>query len=268
MPGKCPQCGAGVERIGAIHFCTGGLSCPAQLKETIRHFVTKRAMDIEGLGGKHIDQFVESGLIKDVSDIYSLKKSDIVRLERWADKSVKNLLDAIEGSKTPTLDRLIYALGIRGVGEHMATLLADEFGTLSALMESNVEELLKIHEVGPETARSIVDFFIEPHNRKVIKKLENSGVVFPGKKKKRKGRLVGKSFLFTGALNAFTREEAKRLVEAEGGVAAAGVSKKLDFVVVGKEAGSKYEKAKKMKLKTISEDEFKRMVRVGRGSNK
>jgi DNA ligase (NAD+) len=199
MPGKCPQCGARVERTGAIHFCTGGLSCPAQLKETIRHFVTKRAMDIEGLGGKHIDQFVESGLIRDVADIYSLKKAAIVGLERWADKSVENLLDAIERSKTPTLERLIFALGIRGVGEHMATLLADEFGALSALMTANVEELLKIHEVGPETAGSIVDFFSEPHNRKVIKKLENSGVVFPGKKRKRKGRLVGKSFLFTGS---------------------------------------------------------------------
>jgi DNA ligase (NAD+) len=265
MPKTCPPpCLSKVEKVGAIHFCTGGLSCPARLKETIRHFVTKRAMDIDGLGGKHIDQFVEEGLVRDVADIFTLKKADIVRLERWAEKSVENLLNAIEKSKTPTLPRLIYALGIRGVGEHMASLLAEEYGSLDKLMAAKEEGLLDIHEVGPETARSIVDFFSEPHNRQVIKKLKKAGVEFPVKEKKKKGTLLGKTFLFTGALKSFTREEAKRIVEAEGGATSPGVSKKVDFVVVGEEPGSKYEKAIKLKLNVISEDEFRRMVRVRR----
>jgi DNA ligase (NAD+) len=263
MPGVCPECRSKVERVGAIHFCTGGLSCPAQLKETIRHFVTKRAMDIDGLGGKHIDQFVETGLLKDVSDIYSLNKESIKGLERWADKSVENLIRAIEKSKNPTLARLIYALGIRGVGEHMASLLAEEFGSLGALKKTKEEELLNIHEVGPETAHSIVEFFSEPHNIKVIEKLEKAGVKFPPEKKKKKGKFIGKSFLFTGALKSFTREEATRLVEAEGGSGAAGVSKKVDYVVAGEEPGSKYEKAKKLGLRIISEGEFKKILGKG-----
>lgn len=266
MPGECPECGAKVERVGAIHFCTGGLSCPAQLKQTIRHFVVKRAMDIDGLGGKHIDQFVESGLIKDVAGLYYLKKADILNLERWAEKSVDNLLAAIERSKkTPTLARLVYALGIRGVGERMASLVAEEFGSLGTLKKSKEEELLEIHEVGPETAHSIVEFFKEPHNIKVIEKLEEAGVVFPERERKKKGKFAGKSFLFTGTLKAFTREEAKRLVEAGGGSAATGVSKRVDYVVKGEEPGSKARKAEELGIEILSEGGFKKLLKEGAG---
>ena len=259
IPDKCPLCRSRVERVGAIHYCTGGLSCPAQVKETIRHFVSKRALDIEGLGDKHIEQFVDDGLIKDVSDLYRLKKEDILKLERWADKSAENLIDAIEKSKTPALPRLIYALGVRQVGEHMAHVLAEEFGALEAIIEADKERLLSIHDVGPETAESIFDFFQEPHNIKVIEKLKKAGVVFP-QMKRTKGKLSGKTFLFTGALESFSRDEAKEVVERLGGKTAPSISKKVDYVVAGTEPGSKYDEAKKLGLKIISEEEFKGMV--------
>ncbi|MBI5561067.1 MAG: NAD-dependent DNA ligase LigA [Deltaproteobacteria bacterium] len=267
MPAVCPECGSKVEKTGAIHFCTGGLSCPAQLMETISHFSSRRAMDIEGLGEKHVEQFVKDGLIKDVADIYYLKKDDIVKLERWAEKSADNLIESIEKSKTPTLERLIYSLGIRGVGEHMAGVLAREFKSLSpfmkpgmeANMEAKEEELMAVHGIGPETARSIVDFFSEPQNVKVIEKLRKAGVGFPGKKAGQ-GVLDGKTFLFTGALRTFSREEAKRLVEEKGGIAAPAVSKNVDYVVAGESPGSKYDKAKALGLKIISEEEFRKMV--------
>jgi len=179
LPEKCPLCGSAVVKEGAIHRCTGGLSCPAQLKEGIRHFAAKRAMNIEGLGDKHIDQFVEKGVIKDMADLYSLKKEDIAELERWADKSAQNLLDQIEKSKDTTLARMIYALGIRQVGEHMAKVLANNFGSLDELMKASYDNLMEIHEIGPETAESIVTFLKEGHNRNVIEKLKRAGVKSP-----------------------------------------------------------------------------------------
>lgn len=259
IPEKCPLCNSKVERIGAIHFCTGGLSCPAQVKETIKHFVSKRAMDIDGLGDKHIEQFFDDGLIKDVADLYYLKKDDILTLERWAEKSAENLMDAIEKSKHPTLPRLIYALGIRQVGEHMAHVLAEEFGTLEATMKADKERLLSVRDIGPETAESIYDFFQEPHNIKVIEKLNKAGVVFP-QIKKAAGKLAGKTFLFTGALESFSRDEAKELVEKQGGKTGAAASKNVDYVVAGAEPGSKYERARKMGLHVITEEEFKRLL--------
>ena len=259
MPTLCPECNSAVEKIGALHFCTGGLSCPAQLMETIRHFSTKRAMDIEGLGGKHVEQFFKEGLIKDVSDIYYLKKEDLLKLERWDVKSAENLLNAIDKSKTTTLERLIYALGIRGVGEHMAALLARKFATLENLINATGEELLNIHEIGPETAESIVDFFKERHNLKVMEKLKKAGVA---PRERTGGRFAGKTFLFTGTLFSFTREEAKRLVEEEGGIAASSLSKNVTYVVTGEEPGSKYGKAKELGLKIIAEEEFRKMVKA------
>ncbi len=263
IPEKCPLCGSKVERVGAIHYCTGGLSCPAQVKETIRHFVSKRAMDIEGLGYKHIEQFVDDGLIKDVADLYYLKKDDLLKLERWGEKSADNLMDAIEKSKNPTLPRLIYALGIRQVGEHMAHVLSGEFGTLEEIIKADKERLLAVHEVGPETAEGIYDFFHEPHNIKVIEKLKKAGVVFPQIKKRAPsgcGKLVGKTFIFTGTLESFTRDEAKEMVEREGGAIASGISKKIDHVVAGAEPGSKYDEAKRLGLNIITEEEFKRIL--------
>jgi len=262
IPDKCPLCSSRVERVGAIHYCTGGLSCPAQVKETIKHFVSKRAMDIEGLGDKHIEQFVDDGLIKDVADLYSLKKDDLLKLERWAEKSTDNLIDAIEKSKKPTLPKLVYALGIRQVGEHMAHVLAEEFGALEAIMRADKERLLSVHDIGPETAESIFDFFQEPHNVKVIEKLKKAGILFP-QMKKVSGKLAGKTFLFTGTLESFSRDKAKELVEQQGGKAASSTSKNIDYVVAGTEPGSKYDKAKRLELKILTEEEFKKLVGVG-----
>src|SRR3989338_3569563 len=252
IPEKCPLCNSKVERIGAIHFCTGGLSCPAQVKETIKHFVSKRAMDIDGLGDKHIEQFVDDGLIKDVADLYYLKKETLLKLERWAEKSADNLIDAIEKSKHPTLPRLIYVLGIRQVGEHMAHLVSDEFGALEAIMKADKERLLSVHDIGPETAESIYDFFQESHNIKVIEKLKKAGVIFP-QMKKVAGKLAGKTFIFTGALSSFSRDEAKELVEKQGGNTTSNISKTIDYVIAGAEPGSKYDDAKRLGLKIISE---------------
>jgi DNA ligase (NAD+) len=259
IPHECPSCHSKIERIGKIHYCTGGLSCPLQIKETIKHFVSKRAMDIEGLGDKHIEQFVDNGFIRDVADLYYIKKSDLLKLERWAEKSADNLIDAIEKSNAPTLSGFIYALGIRQVGEHMAHVLAEEFGTLEAIMEADKDKLLSVRDIGPETAESIYDFFQEPHNRKVIEKLKKAGVVVY-QMKMVAGKLSSKTFLFTGALESFSRDKAKELVEKCGGKVAAGISKGVDYVVVGAEPGSKYDEAKKKGLTIITEEEFKKMV--------
>jgi DNA ligase (NAD+) len=259
IPESCPLCRSSVEKIGAIHYCTGGLSCPAQLKETIRHFGSKRAMDVEGLGGKHVEQLVDNGLIEDMADIYYLKKEDILKLERWADKSAINLMAAIDKSKRPDLKRLIYALGIRQVGEHTAKVLADEFGSIEALMKADIDSLIKIKDIGPETGKAIVDFFNELHNRKVLDKMKRGGVLFP-LVKRAGGKLDGKTFLFTGTLKSFKREVAKRLVEKMGGTAASDINKKVDYVVAGENCGSKYSKAKVLGLKIISEEEFKKIL--------
>lgn len=260
MPERCPECDSTVERIGAIHFCTGGLLCPAQLKESIRHFASKRAMDIEGLGEMHVEQLVNEGLAKDVADLYYLKKDDLLTLARWGEKSVDNLLNAIDVSKNRTLERFIYALGINGVGEHMARILAERFGSIDNLMQASMEELLNVYEIGPGTAESIVDFFKEAHNRQVIEKIKKAGVNIPEKKAKEEGRLKGKKFIFTGALESFTRDEAQELVESEGAQAASAISRKIDYVVAGAEAGSKLEKAIKLGLKIIDEQEFKKLI--------
>lgn len=260
MPDKCPECGSKIEKDGAIHFCTGGLSCPAQLKRTIAHFASKRAMDIEGLGGSHVEQFVDAGLVKDVADIYFLTKDGVSALARWGEKSAQNLVSAIERSKHPALDKLIYALGIHGVGEHTAKVLATEFGNLPALMRADEAALQKIHEIGPETAHSVVDFFTGARNAAVIEKLKKAGVEFKEAKRAEKGRLSGKVFLFTGTLETLTRDEAKNIVETLGASAANAVSKKVDYVVAGAEPGSKLDKARSLGLKIIDETEFKELA--------
>ncbi|OGW07347.1 MAG: DNA ligase (NAD(+)) LigA [Nitrospinae bacterium RIFCSPLOWO2_02_39_17] len=268
LPSKCPLCGSTVIRNGAIHYCTGGLSCPAQLKEGIRHFSSKRAMNIEGLGDRHINQFVENGVIKDVADLYNLNKENVTGLERWADKSAQNLIEQIEKSKNTTLPRLIYALGIRQVGEHMAKVLADNFSSLDELMRTSYERLMEIHEIGPETAKSIITFFKEGHNRKVIEKLKKAGVKTavsgqfgaPIQWMGRVSSLKDKQFVLTGTLSEFTRDEAKELIENLGGRITSTVSKKTDYVIAGAEPGSKYDKAKELDIKTLNEAEFKRFI--------
>lgn len=261
MPASCPACGAAVERTGAIHFCTGGLACRAQVKEAIVHFASKRAMDIEGLGPQNVDQFVETGLLKDVADLYSLEEKDLLNIERWGARSASNLIEAIDRSRHTTLERLIYGLGIRGVGERLARVLATRFRSIEGLAKASEEALVSTAEIGPETARSIISFFAEAHNVRVIEKLERAGVEYEVPAGVPAGRLTGKVFLFTGTLGSLTREEARSMVEALGAEAAASVSKKVDYVVAGADAGSKLDKAVKMGLKVIDEKEFLEIVK-------
>ncbi|HSB07233.1 MAG TPA: NAD-dependent DNA ligase LigA, partial [Thermodesulfobacteriota bacterium] len=259
MPSKCPVCGAEVMREEAIYRCIG-LDCQAQLKGRIKHFASKRAMDIEGLGIKLIDQLVDQGLIKDVADIYYLKKEELMALERMAGKSAQNIIDAIEGSKEKPLSKFLFALGIRHVGEHISEVLARQFPRLDDFFHLSEEDLQQIEEVGPEVAASIVRFFRDKKNKESIERLKKAGVKVIEPQIKGKGKLVGKVFVFTGALKSYEREEARILVESLGGVTASSVSKKVDFVVAGEGPGSKFDKAKELGIKILTEEEFRNMV--------
>jgi len=263
IPNHCPVCGSEVikEPDEAVARCSGGLSCPAQVKETIRHFASKSALDIEGLGEKQVEQLVDKGLIKRVSDLYRLKKADLLKLERFADKSAQNIIDALEKSKKTTFPRLLYGLGIRHVGEHLARVLADRFNNLGNLKKAKIEELLRVQEVGPEVAKSIIVFFKQKDNLKVIEELEELGLRYGQiKRQKKKEKLADKTFVFSGELENFTRGVAQAEVEKLGGEIHSSVSKKTDFLVVGKNPGSKYDKAKKLGLKIISEADFERLI--------
>lgn len=263
LPSNCPICGSKVVKDGAFYRCTGGLSCVAQLKRSIAHFASKGAMDIEHLGRKNVELLVEQGLLKSVSDIYRLKKNNLLNLPRFADKSAENLVDAVEKSKEQNLARFIYALGIPNVGEHIARVLADRFKSLEKLIAADEEELLSIYEIGPEIADSITSFFKEKRNKKEIEKMKKLGVkaVVVIEKKEKIGVLRGKSFVFTGGLKDFSRDDAKRIVEELGGRAVSTVNTNVDYIVVGEKPGSKYEKAKKLGLNIIDEKEFKELVK-------
>ncbi|RMD90244.1 MAG: NAD-dependent DNA ligase LigA [Calditrichaeota bacterium] len=262
LPDKCPVCGSRVVRLpGEVAYRCQNLSCPAQLKEGIRHFASKGAMDIEGLGEKLIDQLVDKGLVKSVADLYTLKKEQLAKLERMADKSAQNIIDAIEKSKEVDLARFLYALGIRYVGEHIARVLAQEFKTLDNLKKASIEELQQVYEIGPQVAESVYQFFHEPHNLETIDRLIKSGVRIRELAEPREKKLAGKTFVFTGALQNFTREEAERLVEELGGRAASSVSRNTDYVVVGENPGSKAQRARELGIPTLSEEEFIQMVR-------
>jgi DNA ligase (NAD+) len=263
MPETCPVCGSDVIRLPGetAHRCIG-ISCPAQVKGRIRHFASKRAMDIDGLGQKLVDQLVAKGMIKDIADLYDLTQDDLAALERMAAKSAENLITALENSKRPTLARFIYALGIRHVGEHIAQVLARNLMSLDAIAHATEEELVAIPEIGPEVAQSVVRFFGDKGNQKEIERLLKAGIKIAEPKAKREEPLKGKTFLFTGALEGMTRNEAKDLVEARGGEVVSSAGKGVDYVVVGKEPGSKYAKARELGLTIISEEEFVKLVRV------
>ncbi|MBI5286170.1 MAG: NAD-dependent DNA ligase LigA, partial [Deltaproteobacteria bacterium] len=260
MPDICPSCGAHVVKEEVVWRCPN-VSCPAQVKESIRHFASKGGMDIEGLGFKHIEQMVDKGLIKDSADLYYLTKDDILRLERFADKSAQNIIDSIEKSRKTTMPRLIYSLGIRDVGEHTAKLLAKEFGTIDALETTKYDDLIKIREVGPEVAKSILAFFAEERNLRLFEKLVKGGVTYKAEAARKGGPLEGKTFVFTGTLKEFARDEAERLVESLGGRPTSSVSKKTDYVVAGEEAGSKLDKAMELGVKVITEEEFTAIIK-------
>jgi len=259
MPSKCPVCGAEVIKEEAIHRCIG-LDCPAQLKGRIKHFASKRAMDIEGLGTKLTDQLVEKGLVKDVADIYYIKKEQLIALERMAQKSAQNIIDAIEKSKNKPLAKFLFALGIRHVGETTAEDLAGHFLRLDDFFRLLEEDLMEVEGIGPEVAASVHQFFKDKKNKESIERLKKAGVKVIEPKVKEKGKLVGKTFVFTGTLKAFGRDEARNLVESLGGMTASGVSKKVDFVVIGEDPGSKFDKAKELGIKTLTEEEFMRII--------
>jgi DNA ligase (NAD+) len=260
MPDKCPVCGENVVRPPgeAIRRCVN-INCPAQIKGSIEHFASKRAMDIDGLGEKLVEQFVDKKVISDVSDLYYLRKDELIQLERMADKSAQNLIDAIDASKKPSFQRFIYALGIRNVGEHISGILADKFSNIQDLYALDEEALMVIPEIGPEVANSIVTFFLDEKNKKTIARMLDAGVSIEYKKEGRKP-LLGMTFIFTGALKGMGREDARKRVEALGAKTASSVSKKVDYVVLGEEAGSKADKARSLDLKILSEDEFLAML--------
>jgi DNA ligase (NAD+) len=262
MPTKCPECGSAIHKAeGEVAYRCVNAACPAKRKESLQHFAGRHAMDIDGLGEKIVDQLVDKGLVKDVADLYSLKLEQVADLERMAEKSAQNLLDEIAASKKQPLSRLIYALGMRFVGERTGQLLAENFGSLEELEEAKPEALEKVTEVGPKVSESIVEFFSEPANRKLIKKLHAAGVRPTAEKREIKSqKFAGKSFVFTGALEHRSREEAGELVQQHGGKLSGSVSKKTDYVVVGADPGSKYDKAKELGVAVLSESEFEKLI--------
>ncbi|MDO9385596.1 MAG: NAD-dependent DNA ligase LigA [Thiobacillus sp.] len=253
----CPECGSHVVRLEgeAAVRCTGGLVCPAQRKQALLHFAGRRAMDIEGLGDKLVDQLVDRGLVRTPADLYGLTREALAGLERMAEKSAANLLAAIEASKATTLARFIFALGIRNVGETTAKDLAKHFGSLGRLIEATEAELLAVRDVGPVVAQSIIQFFVEPHNLEVVNTLRAAGVRWPESEglQQSAGILAGKTLVLTGTLPTLTRDAAKEKIEAAGGKVAGSVSKKTDYVVAGEDAGSKLVKAQELGVAILDE---------------
>jgi DNA ligase (NAD+) len=260
-PKKCPVCGTEVVRTeGEVDYRCVNANCPAKLVGTILHFASRGVMNIDGMGDALVGQLTERGLVKNVADIYKLTKDDLLSLERMGDKSAQNILDEIENSKKLPLERVIYGLGIRMVGERTAQFLAEHFGSMEALESAGIEELQDVNEVGPRIAESIVEFFSIAANRKLVERLREAGLTLTGKKKQRGTKLAGKTFVLTGTLAHFTRDEAKKMIEDAGGKVTGSVSKKTDYVVAGADAGSKLDKAKELGVHVIDEKEMQRIV--------
>jgi DNA ligase (NAD+) len=260
-PERCPECGTKVVKTeGEVDYRCVNANCPAKLRETIRHFASRHVMNIEGMGDALVSQLTERGLVKNVADIYHLTKDSLLSLERMGDKSAQNVLDEIEASKKLPLERVIFGLGMRFVGERTAQFLAEHFGSIEALMNASQEELEEVNEVGPRIAESIREFFDEPANRRLVKRLEESGLTFRGTRKQRGTKLAGKTFVLTGTLARFTRDEAKKLIEDAGGRVSGSVSKKTDYVVAGEDAGSKLDKAKELGVPVIDEKEMQKLA--------
>ena len=262
MPSVCPSCGADVHREEgeAAIRCTNP-ECPAQLLRILIHFCSKNAMDIEGLGDAVLELLVKENLIKTPADIYNLRVGDIAGLERMGDKSASNLIAAIEKSKENDLYRLIFALGIRHVGEKAAKLLSEKFGTMDEVAKSGVEDILEIEGFGSIMAQSVVEFFSKPETHHLISRLKESGLNMKSKKEKIDDRFAGKTFVLTGTLPTYTRSEAGAIIEKYGGKVSSSVSKKTDYVLAGEDAGSKLTKAQGLGINIISEDDFLEMIR-------
>ena len=262
-PTKCPTCGQAVEHFeGEVAWYCVNAACPAQLLRNIEHFVSRGAMDIVGLGVKIVEQLIESGLVKDVADLFTLKKEQLLELDGFAEKKAENLLKSLEQAKAQSLNRLIVALGIHGVGEVMAGDLSRTFGDLSALSKVSVDELQQIEGVGPNIAESIVDWFSQPTNQKLLKKLKAAGVwpVMKKDEKRKDGALSGFTFVVTGTLEGFTRDGIKEYIEQNGGKVTDSVSKKTSYLVLGENPGSKAEKAQALGVKIINETELRKLA--------
>ena len=262
MPVRCPECGSQIEKLeDDIFYRCINISCPAQVKERIRHFAQRGAMDIEGLGEKWISTLVDAGIVRDVASLYGLKKEDIVSLSRMGDVLAGKLLDAIRKSRDAQLDRFIFALGILHVGEHAAKTLALKFRGIGDIERASKEELQNIEGIGPEIAESIHDFFHTEENRKLLEKLLSRITMTNPYEGSATGHLKGKRFVFTGGLAALSRDQAKQMAEQSGGSVTESVSKKVDYVVAGDQPGSKLDKARSLGLKILSEEEFVKLVR-------
>jgi DNA ligase (NAD+) len=264
LPKECPVCGSAVVRNEdeAVARCSGGLYCAAQRKQALLHFASRRAMDIEGLGDRLVEQLVEKDLVRTPADLYALSPSDLAGLERMAEKSAANLLSALDRSRQTTLERFIYALGIRNVGETTARDFARHFGDLGPLLEASAERLLQVADVGPVVARSVRQFFDEEHNRKVIAELQRAGVSWPkSEPAPRQPAGAAKTFVLTGTLSSMSREEARAALEAKGHKVAGTVSKKTDYVVAGEEAGSKLDKARALGVAVIDEQQLREILK-------
>lgn len=267
LPAKCPICGSAVEREEgeAVARCTGGLFCPAQRKESLRHFAGRRAMDIDGLGSKIIDQLVDSEppLVRSPADLYKLTMQQFADLERLGEKSAKNLVAALEHSKKTTLGRFLYALGIPNVGEATATALASHFGSIEALQEADEAAIQEVPDVGPVVAAHVYTFFQQPHNREVIQELRDRGVHWPAQQRRAaaaEGALSGKTFVLTGSLESMSRDQAGDRITAAGGKVTGSVSKKTSYVVAGAEAGSKLQKAQELGVEILDEAAFLKLL--------
>ena len=254
FPEHCPECGGMVVRAEAEadHRCINA-NCPAKLREGLLHFASRGVMNIEGMGDSLVNQLADKRLVRNIADIYELNEEKLLSLERIGKKSAANLLDQIERSKKLPLERVIFGLGIRFVGERTAELLAEHFGSMDALMNANLEELQQVNEVGPRVGQAIYEFFQEPANRALVERLRQAGVTFTGERKHRGTQLAGKTLVLTGTLPSFTREQAKEMIEDAGGKVAGSVSKKTDYVVAGEEAGSKLDKARELGVEIIDE---------------
>jgi len=263
LPANCPVCNQPAVRSQdeAYHRCIN-FSCPAQVKERIIHFASKAGVDIEGLGGKLIEQLVDRQIIRSAADLYQLTKADLMKLERMGDKLAENILAAIDKSRQPDLPHLLHALGIRNVGEHLAAILAAHFGSIERLAEADVEELSQINEVGPIVAESISSFFKNRENQHLLKRLQQGGMVFPQAEKKSDYQpLAGQTFVITGTLAGYSRRQAKELLERYGARVASSVSGSTDCLIVGADPGSKLEKAQKLGIKIMDEDKFEELIR-------